>query len=86
MACPLSPIDTPWEMKDDTTLQGLVKEVEESILSLDDEREKFAALARSELIQATPVDANQFPLFGSQCKRSTDLTTSLCGCWCQVDQ
>eukprot|EP00066_Takifugu_rubripes_P016851 XP_011606117.1 PREDICTED: armadillo repeat-containing protein 3 [Takifugu rubripes] len=46
MVFPLSPKDTPWEMKDDTTLQGLVKEVEESILSLDDEREKFAALAR----------------------------------------
>lgn len=47
MVFPLSPKDIPWEMKDDTTLQGLVKEVEESILSLDVEREKFAALARS---------------------------------------
>lgn len=58
MAFPLSPKDTPWEMKDDTTLQGLVKEVEESILSLDDKREKFAALARSEIIQSTTVDAD----------------------------
>lgn len=59
---PLSPKDTPWEMKEDTTLQGLAKEVEESILSLDDEREKFAALARSELIRSTSVDADQYPL------------------------
>lgn len=62
MVFPLSPKDTPWEMKDDTTLQGFVKEVEESILSLDDEREKFAALARSAIIQSTSVDADWFPL------------------------
>lgn len=63
MVFPLSPKDTPWEMNDDTTLQGLVKEVEESIFSLDDEREKFAALARSELIQSASDDADRFQLF-----------------------
>lgn len=58
---PQSPKDAPWEIKDDSSLQGLVKKVEESILSLDDEREKFAALARSEL-QSTSVDADLIPL------------------------
>lgn len=57
---PERPKDTPWEMMDDVILQYLVKEVKESILPLDDEREKSAALARSELIQSPSVDASWF--------------------------
>ncbi|KAM9337342.1 armadillo repeat-containing protein 3 [Symphorus nematophorus] len=41
-----SPPEKPWKVMDDVSLQLLVKEAEESILSLDDEREQYAALAR----------------------------------------
>nr|XP_019942913.1 PREDICTED: armadillo repeat-containing protein 3 [Paralichthys olivaceus] len=43
---PVSPAEEPWKMMDDVSLQVLVKETKESILSLDDEREQCAALAR----------------------------------------
>lgn len=45
-------------MMDDVGLECLVKEVKESIVSLNDDREKYAALARSEQIQSSSVDAN----------------------------
>ena len=41
-----SPREKPWKMMDDVSLQALVKEAKESILTLSDEREQWAALAR----------------------------------------
>lgn len=41
-----SPTEKPWKMKDDISLQVLVKEAQESILLLNDEQEQYAALAR----------------------------------------
>lgn len=43
---PQSPIEKPWKMMDDVSLQLLVKEAKEFILPLSDEREQYAALAR----------------------------------------
>ncbi|KAG8009395.1 Armadillo repeat-containing protein 3 [Nibea albiflora] len=43
---PESPIEKPWKMMDDVSLQLLVKEAKEFILPLSDEREQYAALAR----------------------------------------
>lgn len=45
-------------MMEDVKLQCLVKEVKESIVSLNDDRQKYAALARSECIHSPSVDAN----------------------------
>lgn len=49
-------------MMEDIELEYLIKEVKESIVSLNDDREKYAALARSEQIQSSSVDANWFAL------------------------
>ncbi|XP_034428672.1 armadillo repeat-containing protein 3 isoform X2 [Hippoglossus hippoglossus] len=43
---PVSPAEKPWKMVEDVSLQVLVKETKDLILSLDDEREQCAALAR----------------------------------------
>uniref|UniRef100_H3CRS9 Armadillo repeat containing 3 n=1 Tax=Tetraodon nigroviridis TaxID=99883 RepID=H3CRS9_TETNG len=40
------PKGTPWELTEDVGLERLVKEVKESIISLSDDRQKYAALAR----------------------------------------
>ncbi|XP_060950018.1 armadillo repeat-containing protein 3 [Limanda limanda] len=42
----VSPAEKPWKMVEDVSLQVLVKETKDYILSLDDEREQCAALAR----------------------------------------
>lgn len=57
-----TPKDVPCEMMEDIELEYLIKEVKESIVSLNDDREKYAALARSEQIQSSSVDANWFAL------------------------
>ncbi|XP_068160683.1 armadillo repeat-containing protein 3 [Antennarius striatus] len=43
---PESPVDKPWRMMEDVPLQLLVKEAKESILSLEDDKERYSALAR----------------------------------------
>ncbi|XP_022622004.1 armadillo repeat-containing protein 3 [Seriola dumerili] len=43
---PGSPTQKPWKMMDDVSLQVLVIEAKKSILRMNDEREKYAALAR----------------------------------------
>lgn len=49
-------------MMEDVGLEYFVKEVKESIVSLNVDREKYAALARWERIQSSSVDANYFAL------------------------
>lgn len=41
-----SPAEKPWKMMEDVSLQILVKVAKESIISLSDERERWASLAR----------------------------------------
>lgn len=38
--------DKQWQMMNDVSLQNLVKEAKEALLSLSDEREQYAVLAR----------------------------------------
>lgn len=54
--------DVSLDITKDDKLEGLIKEVKETIVSLNDDREKCAALARSEPIQSSAVDANWFAL------------------------
>lgn len=50
--------DISLDITKDVKLECLIKEAKESIVSLNDDREKCAALARSEPIQSSAVDAN----------------------------